>query len=149
MRKIKVSKIKRPNKIQKYVEEQKGVLSEFRQDLKIFKLKYYKGSKVSKNKFKEFQKVVKNLKEELTKVSRILRQLQRISVKYKVKWFNTYKLSLKAGIIRREIQVNHKHLLKIIKYNRTTDLDNFTIKSLQNNLRRFLLINSQAKSLVV
>lgn len=155
---MKVSKIKRPNKIQKYLNEQNIVLSEINIELKILNLKYSKNNKKTlhykkirnTNEVKNLRKIIKDLKKEIKNLRKIFRQLYKISVKYKIKWFNTYKLSLRAGIIRRQISIVYKHLGKVIKYNRTNTLDvTKTTESLKKNYRLFLLINSQAKSLLV
>jgi len=146
---VKVSKIKRPNKILKYLNEQNSVLSEIRIELKILDLKYHKKIKNTDN-VKSLKKIIKDLKKEVTNLRKVFKKLHKVSVKYKIKWFNTYKLSLRAGIIRRQISIVHKHLLTIIKHNRTDELNvTKTVKSLKKNYRAFLLINSQAKSLLV
>jgi hypothetical protein len=155
---MKISKIKRPNKIQKYLNEQNTVLSEIRTELKILNLKYHKKNKKTlfqkkirnTDEVKNLRKIIKDLKKELANLRKIFSQLYKISVKYKVKWFNTYKLSLRAGIVRRKISIVHKHLLKVIEHNRVDKFNvSKTVESLKKNYRAFLLINSQAKSLIV
>jgi hypothetical protein len=146
---MKVSKIKRPNRILKYLNEQNTVLSEIRTELKILDLTYHKKIKNTDN-VKSLKKIIKDLKKEVRNLRKVFNKLYKVSVKYKIKWFNTYKLSLRAGIIRRQISIVHKHLLTIIKYNRTDELNVIkTVESLKKNYRAFLLINSQAKSLLV
>jgi hypothetical protein len=146
---MKVSKIKRPNKILKYLNTQNTVLNEIRTDLKILDLKYHKKIKNTDN-VKSLKKIIKDLKKEVRNLRKVFNQLLKVSIKYKIKWFNTYKLSLRAGIIGRQISIVHKHLLMIIKHNRTNELNVIrTVESLKKNYKRFLLINFQAKSLLV
>jgi hypothetical protein len=141
---MKISKIKKPNSIKLFTDNQFSTISDITTELKILKLsKFYNlgNKKLNKDLFIQ----IKNIKQELSILRKKLNNLLKVSSKYNLKWFNSYKMSKIAAIIQRDLNINLKHLL-IINKNNVSQFN--LIFSLSKNYRRLLLINNKANYLL-
>jgi hypothetical protein len=141
---MKISKIKKPNRIKLFIDNQFSTISDITTELKILKLsKFYNlgNKKLNKDLFIQ----IKNIKQELSILRKKLNNLLKVSSKYNLKWFNSYKMSKIAAIIQRDLNINLKHLLIINKNNVS---QSNLIFSLSKNYRRLLLINNKANYLL-
>ena len=141
---MKISKIKKPNRIKLFIDNQFSTISDITTELKILKLsKFYNlgNKKLNKDLFIQ----IKNIKQELSILRKKLNNLLKVSSKYNLKWFNSYKMSKIAAIIQRDLNINLKHLLIINKNNVS---QSNLIFSLSKNYRRLLVINNKANYLL-
>jgi hypothetical protein len=141
---MKISKIKKPNRIKLFIDNQFSTISDITTELKILKLsKFYNlgNKKLNKDLFIQ----IKNIKQELSILRKKLNNLLKVSSKCNLKWFNSYKMSKIAAIIQRDLNINLKHLLIINKNNVS---QSNLIFSLSKNYRRLLLINNKANYLL-
>jgi hypothetical protein len=141
---MKISKIKKPNRIKLFIDNQFSTISDITTELKILKLsKFYNlgNKKLNKDLFIQ----IKNIKQELSILRKKLNNLLKVSSKYNLKCFNSYKMSKIAAIIQRDLNINLKHLLIINKNNVS---QSNLIFSLSKNYRRLLLINNKANYLL-
>jgi hypothetical protein len=132
---MKISKIKKPNNIQRFVDNQLDIIREIKSELKMVTLK------IRSTELNLYQKdlllIIKKIKSELADISLKLNVLKEIAKKYKIKWFDTYETKKSAGILQRTLIINYKHLLLVFKKNKNLDIA--LLKSLFRNYRKIYI----------
>lgn len=132
---MKISKIKKPNNIQRFVDNQLDIIREIKFELKMVTLKAL--SAESNLNQKGLLLIIKKIKSELRDISLKLNVLKDIAKKYQIKWFDTYETKKSAGIIQRTLTINYRHLSLVFKKNKNLDIA--LLKSLFRNYRKIYI----------